>query len=281
MQHKTLSSDRGTLHYWIDGEGDEAILFTHGATLDHDLYRYQMEHFAADYRVITWDVPLHGRSRPYESFSLTGAADELVRILDAEGLDSAHLVGQSMGGYIGQAVAMAWPDRVRTLTMVGSAPIRPSYHSRLNRLLLSIMMPIMGLYPHAVLVSVMTRLYARPGPSRDYVRQTLNRLTRGEIARITRLVYEGLSSFEADTPLPHPLLITHGEADRAANVRSYSRRWAEREGRELRIIPDAAHNANMDNPAAFNRILEDFLRREAGTTPSATRSAAAAPPGRP
>jgi pimeloyl-ACP methyl ester carboxylesterase len=263
MQHKTLSSDGGTLHYWIDGEGDEAILFTHGATLDHGLYRHQMEHFAADYRVITWDAPLHGRSRPYESFSLTVAADELVRILDAEGLDSAHLVGQSMGGYVSQLVALHQPGRVRKLTMVGSAPIRPSYYSRPDRWLLTVVASLMSLYPYRALVETVANLIAVPGPSRDYVRETLGRLTRGEIGHISGQVYKGLLACDVDTPLPHPLLITHGEADRTGKVQSYNRRWAEREKRELHIIPDAAHNANMDNPAAFNRILEDFLRQQA------------------
>lgn len=98
MNHKTISNDRGTVHYWVDGSADETILFTHGATMDHGMFDEQMEHFAKDYKVISWDVPAHGKSRPYADFTLQHTAEDLIQILDAESITQVHLVGQSMGG---------------------------------------------------------------------------------------------------------------------------------------------------------------------------------------
>ena len=74
MDYKSFNTDSGSVHYWIAGEGDQAIVFTHGATMDHGMFLDQMDHFAKNYRAITWDVPAHGLSRPYQDFSLMAAA---------------------------------------------------------------------------------------------------------------------------------------------------------------------------------------------------------------
>ncbi|GAA3539707.1 alpha/beta fold hydrolase [Nonomuraea rosea] len=49
--------------------------------------------------------------------------DDLLRVMDAHGLDSAHVVGHSAGGLLGQLVAVERPERVRTLTVIGSSPL--------------------------------------------------------------------------------------------------------------------------------------------------------------
>jgi len=72
------------------------------------------------------------------------------------------------------------------------------------------------------------------------------------------VVYQCLIQY-ASTRLGCPVLITYGEKDVTGKVRGYCQRWSERESRQLIIIPDAALNANMDNPEVFNRIPDDFL----------------------
>lgn len=49
--------------------------------------------------------------------------DDLIAVLDVHGLESAHLVGMSLGGYIAQIAALAHPDRVRSLTLIASEPL--------------------------------------------------------------------------------------------------------------------------------------------------------------
>jgi pimeloyl-ACP methyl ester carboxylesterase len=228
--------------------------------MDHGLFRPQLGHFAANYRVISWDVPLHGRSRPYVGFTLQRAATEMVRILDAEAISKAHLVGQSMGGFIIQLVAVNHPDRAWTLTAVDSSPVQPSYYSALDRRLLSVAPRLLRLYPYETLIKSIATRIALTEPAQAYALDTLKGLTKAEIADIMEKVYLGLAKVDGESRLAAPLLIVYGEYDRTGKVVSYSRRWAEREQRVLQIVPDAAHNANMDNPAAFNRFLADFLK---------------------
>jgi len=260
MVHKSISTGRGAVHYWMDGDGDRAMLFTHGATMDHGLFRFQMDHFAQRFRVITWDVPAHGQSRPYEHFSLQNAAQELIAILDAESISSAHLVGQSMGGYISQIAAAEHPARVLTISAVDSSPVQVSYYSGLDRWLLSITPFLLSLYPYSTLVNTIANQIAISPAARSYALETLKTFTKTEIAHIMGAVYDGLLQYN-HVRLRCPVLIVCGARDRTGKVRTYCDRWAAKEGRELRIIPNAAHNANMDNPEEFDRILEKFLEK--------------------
>jgi pimeloyl-ACP methyl ester carboxylesterase len=76
--------------------------------------------------VIRYDHRDTGRSVSYEPgaapYSLRDLAEDAVGLLDAFGLESAHLVGMSMGGWIGQLVALEHPDRVASLTLISTSP---------------------------------------------------------------------------------------------------------------------------------------------------------------
>ncbi len=262
MPHQTIVGKNGTVHYWTKGKGEKCILFTHGATMDHGLFQPQMEYFSKSYRVISWDTPAHGRSRPYQNFTIQNAAQELVSILDEEQIKKANLVGQSMGGYISQIVALEHPDKVKAIVSVDSSPIQPSYYSALDNWLLSITPPLLKLYPYKYLVKTIASQIAMEEKAIAYAKEALHQLSKTEIADIMDSVYHGLQEYKVDFHLPCPILIVYGEHDHSGKVQAYSKRWAEIENRELKIIPNAAHNANMDNPDAFNKILEEFLSKD-------------------
>jgi pimeloyl-ACP methyl ester carboxylesterase len=260
MQHKTLAGPHGVTHYWVDGAGDQTIVFTHGATMDHGLFQYQLSHFAPRYKIINWDVPLHGLSRPYTQFSLHAAAHELLRILAAENVEHAHLVGQSMGGFISQLAAFDQPERVSSLVAVDSSPVQLAYYSRLDRWLLGLTPSLLKLYPYDYLIKITANQIALSEAARAYALVTLKSYTKSEIVQIMGAVYGGLVQ-SGEAVVRCPVLIVYGEHDRTGKVRSYCDRWAAQEKHPLKIIANAAHNANMDNPTEFNRVLEEFLAR--------------------
>jgi len=264
MNHKTITNDRGTVHYWVDGTANETIIFTHGATMDHGMFQKQMELFAKKHKVISWDVPYHGLSRPYQDFSLQHAADDLIQILDAEGVAQAHLVGQSMGGYIIQIAALNHPDRVRSLVPVDSSPIQLSYYSKMDRWLLSITPSLLKLYPYNYLIKTIAKGITLDKSVESYALDVLKTYSIEDIAFIMDQVYKGLLLYEEDYRLPCPTLIVYGDKDKTGKVVAYCKRWAKQEDRELKVIPNAGHNANQDNPVEFNRILEEFLEKQNG-----------------
>ncbi|MDJ0915948.1 MAG: alpha/beta hydrolase [Desulfobacterales bacterium] len=261
MEHKIISGTYGSVHYWVKGQVDDCIIFTHGATMDHDLFQYQIEYFAQKHKVIVWDVPGHGLSRPYKGFSLQRAAGELIEILNSENVEKAHLVGQSMGGYIIQYIARGHPERVMSLTAVGSSPLQPSYYSALDTWLLSIAPHLLRLFPYSSLIKMIAKQVAIKDTARAYALETLKKHSKKEIAEIMGAVYGGVKEYKYEGVLPVDLLIIIGDAERTGKVKSYSRRWAESEKRPLKIIANAAHNTNMDNPEEFNEILGEFLKK--------------------
>src|SRR5690348_17347634 len=91
-----------TLRYWLAGMEDRPlVVLTHGATVDHQMFDEQVPVLANDYRVLTWDMRGHRESRPMgESFTVPGAVDDLLAILDAVGAQTAIFIGQSTGGYV-------------------------------------------------------------------------------------------------------------------------------------------------------------------------------------
>ncbi len=204
MKHKVNSGEHGSVHYWVKGEGEHCIVFTHGATMDHGLFEYQVEHFAQRNKVIVWDVPMHGLSRPYDGFTLQKAASELIGILDAEKVEKAHLVGQSMGGYISQIVARDSPRRVMSLTAVDSSPMQPSYYSALDTWLLSITPPLLRLYPYGSLIKTIAKQIAIQERSQAYALETLKGYSKSELAEIMDTVYRGVVEYGQDFSFAGP-----------------------------------------------------------------------------
>lgn len=79
---------------------------------------------AMDRYVIRYDHRDTGKSTSYEpgqaSYSVEELADDVVRVMDGYGLDAAHLVGMSLGGFLSQFVAIKYQDRVKSLTLIAS-----------------------------------------------------------------------------------------------------------------------------------------------------------------
>jgi len=259
MIHKTIKGNNGEVHYWTEGQACECVLFSHGATMDHGLFEHQVGYFSNQYKVIVWDSPGHGMSRPYSDYCLENAANELIRVLDQEQVQRAHLVGQSMGGYISQLAARNSPERVSSLTAVGSSPLQASYYSSFDYWMLSVAPIMLRFYPYNSLIKAISENVASVPAAKEYAFKTLKTYPKNEIAAIMRAVYQGVKRYGEYAPLSIPILITYGETEKTGKVEAYSREWAQRENRQLRVISKASHNANMDNPDEFNRVLDSFL----------------------
>lgn len=113
----TVNSNGTPIYYETKGAG-AAIVFAHGAGGNAAVWFNQVAYFSPDYQVVAFDHRGFGRT-PAAGAPFTAAQfrDDLLTILDAEEIDSAHLVGQSMGGFTILRTAFDAPDRVSSLTM--------------------------------------------------------------------------------------------------------------------------------------------------------------------
>lgn len=97
------------------------VLFIHGTGMDHCVWVLPSRYFARhDINVLAVDLPGHGLSGGEPKTSVEEMADWAVKVLDATGTDVAAVVGHSMGSLVAFDIARRYPQRVRSLALVGS-----------------------------------------------------------------------------------------------------------------------------------------------------------------
>ncbi|HET7597689.1 MAG TPA: alpha/beta fold hydrolase [Burkholderiales bacterium] len=110
----------GEIEYQEAGSG-HPLIFVSGLGGVGRYWGPQLPAFSAQYRVVTYDQRGTGGSdRKARRFSLDGMTADLVGLMDALGIERAHVVGLSTGGAIGQTLAIEYPARVARLVMVST-----------------------------------------------------------------------------------------------------------------------------------------------------------------
>lgn len=264
LSEKICPLPRGAVHYWTGpqpaGEGGVPLVFLHGLTADHRLFRHQTVFFAQSRPVLAWDAPGHGSSRPYAGLDYPDMATALRAVLDAEGISAAVLVGQSMGGFVAQSFAARWPERTAGMVLIGSCPYRPKYYSRADLWWLRHTGLLLRPFPDGALRRTMAAMCCRTPAGRQNMRQMLEGYSRAELCRLMELGFAGfLPELALDPAFACPVWLAAGAQDRTGKVLHYNRRWHQAEGLPLYLLPGAAHNANDDQPARMNRLLQQFL----------------------
>jgi pimeloyl-ACP methyl ester carboxylesterase len=124
LEGRFLDSDGTRIHYMDQGSG-EPVLLIHGLTLDIETGWLQPGIVAAlrnqGYRVVAYDTRGHGKSdRPHDPAAYgPSETEDAIRLLDHLGIDRAHVVGWSRGGFLANRIAARHPERVQTLTLGG------------------------------------------------------------------------------------------------------------------------------------------------------------------
>lgn len=260
--HNTL---KGEIHYWLNEKKEQEVtlVFLPGLTADHRLFVQQAAYFKEKYRILVWDAPGHGRSRPFDlTFSMADLAAWLYEILCVEGIERPVIVGQSMGGYVGQAFAEQYPDMPAGFISIDSAPLQRKYVTAAEIWLLKRMEPVYRRYPWNALIKSGVRGTAVSDYGRKLIYHIWKDYEREEFARLAGYGYRILAeAIEAglNYELKCPVLLLCGEKDQAGSVKRYNRRWAKETGMAMVWIPDAGHNSNADQPEMVNREIEKFL----------------------
>ncbi|MGN0982903.1 MAG: alpha/beta fold hydrolase [Candidatus Limivicinus sp.] len=268
MVEKTYTTACGTIHYWVTEEihaEEKTLVFLPGLTADHRLFEKQIEHFAAKANVLVWDAPGHASSWPFAlNFTLMDKARWLEGILEAEEIQKPVIVGQSMGGYVGQAYAQLFPDKLQGFVSIDSAPLQRHYVTGLELWLLKRMEPVYRCYPWKWLLKSGSDGVA----TSEYGRKLMHEIMLtydGDQARYAKLAGHGFrmlaEAMEADLPyqIPCPALLICGEKDRAGSCIRYNKAWHKQTGIPLAWISGAGHNSNTDAPETVNRLIEQFL----------------------
>jgi pimeloyl-ACP methyl ester carboxylesterase len=270
------TSDGIRLFYEAAGEGTP-IIFVHEFGGSHWSWEPQLNFFARRHRVITFaargyppsDVPAE-----VDSYSQARAADDIVDVLDAAGIDKAHVVGLSMGGFAALHVALRHPKRVLSTVAAGAGYGAEKAHED---------------YFKGISEQVAKNFQERgakdfaptyaEGASRVQFQEKdprgwqlfAERLARHDplgaanTMRGVQMRRPSLYDLEAefrklDTPV---LIMTGDEDDHCIQPGLFLKRTIPRAG--IAVFPKSGHTLNLEEPELFNRLVADFISQvEAG-----------------
>jgi pimeloyl-ACP methyl ester carboxylesterase len=117
---KTIARGPKILFYREEGSG-LPVVFLHGFAEDGAIWNKQAEQLKAGYRVLIPDLPGSGRSSALTAdTSMEEMAEDILQLLDREGIQYCVLIGHSMGGYIALAFAEKYPERLKGLGLFHS-----------------------------------------------------------------------------------------------------------------------------------------------------------------
>lgn len=264
MEKKSINSEYGTTYYWLGGnqsKDSRCIVFTHGMTADHTMFDKQVECFTKEYKIIVWDVPLHGESRPYEDFSYYNVAQELNCILNTEKINKIILVGQSMGGYVCQEFAIQYPDKVIAFVAVDTNPFGHYYYSKWERCILRKIASMSSWFPYNMLIKSIAKGATKTEYAYQNLYNSISKLSKKEIIFIMNMAYGAFLNRKETAKFEFPVLLIVGDSDNTGYVKKYNQKWSAKEGYPLKIINNAAHNSNVDNYEEFNYVVAKFLSK--------------------
>ena len=279
MIQRGIDTERGRVVYWMSGNARanaaaEAaaessrplppLVFLPGLTADHRLFDKQIAHFEPLTTCLVWDPPAHGLSRPFalDGLTLTDKARLLTRIFECEGIERPVLVGQSMGGYVSQALIHLFPDGARGFVAIDSAPLNRSYLTGAELMMLRHTKLMYRSIPWTMLLKWGSAGVAASPYGRSLMRDMMQGYEKREYCELAAWGYATLAdAVSPDIPkLPAvPTLLVCGTRDAAGSTKRYNKAWAA-DGLPIRWIEGAGHNANTDAPDEVNALIESFAR---------------------
>ena len=259
-------------HYYEQvGEGPP-LVFVHGAFADARIWEPQWHYFSARYRVLRYDLRGNGRTgnSNLTHYTISTFVDDLTALLDTLEVKLPVICGLSMGGVIAQAFAVNNPQRPKALILV-SASVSASL-TLSEKLLRHVLMPKWLVLSTIRMVGVKRfahfslwlarRLWGKHWLGQrediqDYVERCMLQMDNVEFLKI----WEAMYGFDllALARITCPTLVLNGEQESKSALRHTSEilRWIPQAN--ARIVPAASHAMNLENPQAFNQLIEEFL----------------------
>jgi len=248
-----LARNGVNIYYETHGEGP-VILLSHGYSATSQMWRGQIAPLSKGNKLVLWDMRGHGQS-DYPSdqaqYSEEATVADMLALLDHLGAKTAIVGGLSLGGYMSLAFYASHPERVRALLIIDTGPGFKKDEARegwnRNALRTAERYEKEGLGP-------LGAASAERATARHRDATGLARAGRGMLTQKNARVIESLPNIKV------PSIVIVG-ADDAPFLAAADYMTAKIPGAEKVVIPNAGHAANIDQPAAFNAAVENFIAK--------------------
>jgi 3-oxoadipate enol-lactonase len=238
------------------------VVLSHSLCTTLSMWDEQMGFLETDFRVLRYDTRGHGASdAPNGAYTLEQLGHDLIGILNSLGIEKVIFVGLSMGGMIGQSVALNYPDRIEKIILSSTAAVmgeqlQPVWQDRISR--------AQNLGMSSLVTEILDRWFT-PGylelkpPSVDRIRQQILATPVAGFVGCSEAIRH-LDYLEHLGNIDIPTLIIVGEDDPGTPVAFSQAIHDHIAGSKLQIIPAVRHLCNIEKPDIFNKVLLDFLR---------------------
>ena len=252
------------MHFRLDDYTDpwresEAVLMVHGNHEGGAAWYGWVPQLARHYKVVRPDTRGFADSTPMPRnfpWSMDLVIDDFVQLMDSLGIDRFHLVGAKIGGTVARAFAARRPDRVRTLTVVGSpTPLRADKKAALLK----------AIEEDGIEARARSGMAARLGTTfpPEAVEWWIKFMGRTPLS--TELGFANAINFcdiSADIPnIKCPMLVITTEGSSLASIEQ-TRAWQEQvPGSELLVLPGDSYHAAVTDPDRCAQATLDFIKR--------------------
>lgn len=252
------------VNYEISGKEDgPVVLLSHSLASSLKMWEPQMETLRSHFRVLRYDTRGHGKSETTPApYTLELLGEDAMGLLDALNIERVHWVGLSMGGMIGQAVALHYPQRLLSLSLCDTSAVippemQPIWEERIEAVRTAGMLSQFN--------TTMERWFT---PSHLRSNPPMLRLIKEEFLATPPEGYIGCASairrlnyLDRLDEINLPTLIIVGEDDPATPL-STSQAIHERiKNSELVVLPSCRHLSNVEQAEGFNTHLLNFLKK--------------------
>jgi pimeloyl-ACP methyl ester carboxylesterase len=257
---------RGTPYAYLERGSGPLVLFGHGLLAGREMFRAQIDALAGNYRCVSIDWPGHGDSgHRAEGWTLYDLAEDTVEIVARLGGGPACLVGLSQGSMIFTRLALARPELVRALVVIGTSArpedpaVAAEYHALAEILSDGTDEERANILPIVQQLLHSTAWLDSEPEAAERERERVLAFDRRGIRLAAEAAIDRDDVLDRLGEISAPTLVVVGDEDFATTPEEARAVHGAIDGSELVVIPGAGHHCAVDNPAAVSEALTGFL----------------------
>jgi 4,5:9,10-diseco-3-hydroxy-5,9,17-trioxoandrosta-1(10),2-diene-4-oate hydrolase len=270
---RTVEAAGREVHYHEGGQGP-VVLMLHGSgpgVSGWSNFGRNMPVFAEHFRTVVMDMPGFGRTPMGELDCVYPqyAAKVAWQFLDALHIERAHILGNSMGGYVGAEMALAEPARAHRLVMMGPGGlsvnlIGPRESEGWLRL-----MEFLGVPSREGMIAWLNTMVAdRAIVTDELIEERMTMAMQDGVIDAAIKIFSSFGQFPNPSPpwtrastLANPTLVTWGRDDRMMPLEGGLLGYRQLPNAELHVFANCGHWAQVERKDEFERVVLEFLSR--------------------
>lgn len=269
---KTFSAEVGETRmvYLSNNQQDKPVLvMVHGFSADKAVWLRFARRLTNDYHIIVPDLAGHGETgfRKEWDYSISAQATRIINLLDELNLDKAHIIGNSMGGFIAAHIGRFHPERAQSIVLIDPAGVKAPEKSKMDNMLAQ------GINPFYIenrqqFYTFFAMTMQKPPYLPKITKDALAKYYQGRKPQLKQIFHAfNLPEGKLDNHVEQikvPTLILWGEKDEILHV-SATKIWQKIDRSKLIVWQDLGHMPMLEDPKRTANALRTFYAAEFGS----------------